>query len=79
MPVDAFIGAIAMNSPKMQAKVTVVSVQMFDLESGDCILNNQIKCKPIAITFYVIASMGVIGNNSPKHLQLPTLPLTKVS
>jgi hypothetical protein len=67
-----------MNSPKMQAKVTVVSVQMFDLESGDCILNNQIS-KPIAITFLIIASMGVIGNNSPKHPQLPTLPLTKVS
>ena len=71
----AFIGA-NINKPKIQAKVTVVNIQKLDFLSFSEIFQSQIN-KPTAMMFLIMASIGVIGINSPKQPQFPELPPLK--
>src|SRR5574343_21763 len=72
-----FIGA-NINILKIPERITVESIQKFDLPSDGSNFNNQ-NNNPTAMMFLIMASTGVIGINSPKQPQLPELPLINVS
>ena len=71
----AFIGA-NINRPKIQLKVTEVKIQRFDFLSFSKSFQSQIN-NPTAMIFLIMASIGVIGINSPKQPQFPEFPPLK--